>query len=135
DKQVTRIPGSWLSVYGRSPWVLLAPIAGFAGPLLACLWAWLRRGGLAFLCSALGVAGIIFTAAFSLFPFLLPSDLDPAASLTLWDASSSQRTLFIMLVAVIVFLPIILLYTGWAFRVLRGKVTEAYVREHGDSLY
>ncbi len=79
--------------------------------------------------------GVIFTAAFSLFPFLLPSDLDPYASLTLWDASSSQRTLFIMLVAVLVFLPIVVLYTDWVFRVLRGKVTEAYVREHKQSLY
>ncbi len=40
-----------------------------------------------------------------------------------------------MLVAVLVFLPIILLYTGWVFRVLRGKVTEACVREHKQSLY
>ena len=134
-KQVARQPGIWLSVYTRHPWTLLAPIAGFIGPLLACLWAWWRRGGLSFLCSAFGVIGVVFTAAFSLFPFLLPSGMDPSASLTLWDASSSQRTLFIMLVAVLVFLPIVLLYTGWVFRVLRGKVTEAYVREHNQSLY
>jgi cytochrome bd ubiquinol oxidase subunit II len=134
-KQVTREPGAWLSVYTRHSWSLIAPIAGFLGPLLACFGAWWRRGGLSFVCSALGVIGVIFTAALSLFPFLLPSDLDPSASLTIWDASSSQRTLFIMLVAVLVFLPIVLLYTGWVFRVLRGKVTEAYVREHNQSLY
>ena len=134
-KQVIRVPGAWLSVYTRTPWTLAAPVIGFMGPLLACLFAWWRRGGSAFVCSALGVIGVIFTAALSLFPFLLPSDLDPSASLTLWDASSSQRTLFIMLVAVLVFLPIVLLYTGWVFRVLRGKVTEAYVREHKQTLY
>jgi cytochrome bd ubiquinol oxidase subunit II len=135
NKQVTLAPGIWLSVYSHAPWALAAPIVGFIGPMLASLFAWRRRGGLAFICSALGVIGVIFTAALSLFPFLLPSDLDPSASLTLWDASSSQRTLFIMLVSVVIFLPIVLLYTGWVFRVLRGKVTEAYVREHKQSLY
>ncbi|MDE2091216.1 MAG: cytochrome d ubiquinol oxidase subunit II [Gammaproteobacteria bacterium] len=134
-KQVIRVPGIWLSVYTRHPWAMLAPIIGFMGPLLACLFAWWRQGGISFLCSALGVTGVIFTAALSLFPFLLPSELDPSVSLTLWDASSSQRTLFIMLVAVLVFLPIVVLYTSWVFSVLRGKVTEAYVREHKQTLY
>ena len=44
------------------------------------------------------------------------------SSLTLWDASSSHMTLFIMLLATAFFLPIVLLYTAWVFRVLRGKV-------------
>jgi cytochrome d ubiquinol oxidase subunit II len=43
-------------------------------------------------------------------------------SLTVWDASSSKLTLAIMLGAVTLFLPIILAYTGWVYRVLRGPV-------------
>ena len=56
---------------------------------------------------------------------LMPSSIDPKSSLTVWDASSSQMTLFIMLGATIVFLPIILAYTAWVYRVMRGTVTTA----------
>ena len=50
--------------------------------------------------------------------------LDPASSLTVWDASSSHLTLWIMLLATVVFLPIILAYTTWVYRVLKGKTTS-----------
>jgi cytochrome bd ubiquinol oxidase subunit II len=58
-----------------------------------------------------------------MFPFILPSSADPKASLTVWDASSSHLTLFIMLIAVVIFLPIVLAYTAWVYRVLHGKIT------------
>ena len=134
-KSVAREPGAWLANYGRYSWTIAAPVLAYAGVLLGALFAWRRDTLLAFLASALGIAGVIFTAGLSLFPFLMPSDLVPSHSLTIWDASSSQHTLFIMVVAVLVFLPIVVLYTGWVFRVLRGKVTAAYVRENKHSLY
>ena len=84
----------------------------------------------AFLASALGVAGIIGTAGIALFPFLLPSSTYPSSSLTVWDASSSPLTLFIMLIAVIVFLPIVLAYTGFVLRVVRGRVRLDEVERH-----
>ena len=87
----------------------------------------------AFLGSGLAIAGVIATAGFSLFPFLLPSSLDPAAGLTVWDASSSRRTLGIMTVATAVLLPIVLAYTAWVYRVLRGPVTAQSIgREHSS---
>jgi len=134
-KSVARETGAWMANYDRHSWTIVAPVLGYAGVLLGALFAWQRNTLLAFLASAVGIAGVIFTAGLSLFPFLLPSDLMPSHSLTIWDASSSQHTLFIMMVAVLVFLPIVLLYTGWVFRVLRGKVTAAYVRENKNSLY
>lgn len=134
-KTVARSDGAWLANYKAYAWMLTAPALVYVGALGAATLAWLRRDALAFMASALTLAGIIFTAGLSLFPFLLPSSLKPSHSLTIWDASSSQHTLFIMVVAVLVFLPIVLLYTAWAFRVLRGKVTAAYVRENSNSLY
>ena len=134
-KTVTRETGAWLANYGRYGWMLAAPVLAYAGMLAGALFAWSRRHGLAFACSALGVAGVVFTAGLSLFPFLLPSDLMPSHSLTIWDASSSRSTLLLMMVVTLVFLPLVLLYTSWVFRVLRGKVTAAYVREHDKSLY
>ena len=69
------------------------------------------------------------------FPFILPSSFDPKSSLTVWDASSSHTTLFIMLVATVIFMPIVLAYTAWVYRVLWGKVTEAEVTGSSDSVY
>ncbi len=67
------------------------------------------------------------------FTFLMPSSILPSHSLTVWDASSSAKTLLIMLCAVIVFLPIVLLYTVWVFRVLKGRVTLETLHEHEGS--
>lgn len=57
-----------------------------------------------------------------MFPFILPSSLDPRFSLTVWDSSSSHLTLFIMLVCTLIFMPLIIAYTAWVYRVLWGKV-------------
>lgn len=121
-KTVELVRGGWLQNYAAHPWMLLAPVAGFAGALGVLTWV-RSRSGLAFVASSVAVTGTICTAGFSLFPFLLPSSLLPAASLTVWDASSSQRTLALMLGATLVFIPIVIAYTAWVFRVLKGKVT------------
>ena len=54
---------------------------------------------------------------------------DPNQGLTIWDASSSAKTLLIMLRGVIVFLPIVLAYTSWVFHVLKGKITLEYIAQ------
>ena len=134
-QSASRVTGAWLTNYGSYPWMIAAPAAAIGGALLAAFAAWRRFELPAFIASSLGVLGTIFTAGFSLFPFLLPSSSAPSQSLTIWDASSSQHTLAIMVAMVLLFLPIVLLYTGWVFRVLRGKVTAAYVRENDHTLY
>ncbi len=122
--------GGWLANYSRMPATVLAPLAGVLGMLLSGLFLRARQGGKAFIASGVGIAGIILTVGFAIFPFLLPSSISPDSSLTVWDASSSHLTLWIMLLATIVFLPIILAYTTWVYRVLKGKVTSA---EMGDN--
>jgi cytochrome bd ubiquinol oxidase subunit II len=134
-KTVTREVGAWLGNYGRHPWMAIAPILGFAGMGLALVMAWMRRPLIGFLASSVGIFGIIATAGLSLFPFLMPSSSDPASSLTVWDASSSPLTLTVMLIATVVLLPIILAYTAWVYRVMRGKVTAAHVTDHSESAY
>jgi cytochrome bd ubiquinol oxidase subunit II len=115
--------------------MLAAPALVFAGVLLAMIFLAVRREGLALAANALAMAGVIATAGFSAFPFLLPSSLDPNSSLTIWDSSSSRMTLLIMLIAVAILLPIVLAYTAFVYRVLRGRVTEAYVEDHKSSAY
>ena len=98
-------------------------VAAVGSGILACRG---RRAWFAFVASGLAIAGVIATAGVSLFPFLLPSSLDPNSSLTVWDASSSQTTLAIMTIATVVLLPIVLGYTAWVYRVLRGPVTADF---------
>jgi len=123
-KTVERVRGGWLANYAQHPWTVLAPILAFAGALLAIVASRARRAGAAFVLSSLGIAGVLLTAGLSLFPFIMPSSSDPKSSLTVYDAVSSHRTLQIMFWVVLLFLPIVLAYTGWAYRVMRGKVTE-----------
>ena len=134
-KTVTRQAGQWLANYRAHPWMIAAPVFGLLGPCLAWLLTSARRPGLAFIASALGVFGIIATAGVSMFPFLMPSNIAPAASLTVWDASSSQLTLFVMLVATLAFLPIVLIYTSIVFRAMRGLVTASMIEKNSGHLY
>ena len=127
--------GAWLKNYALHPIFLAAPILGFAGAVLAIPMLAARRDGLAFLASSISTAGIIATVGASTFPFLLPSSLEPKASLTVWDASSSQLTLMIMLIATGIFLPIILAYTAFVFRVLRGRVTKNFIAQNSKTAY
>lgn len=123
-KEVVPQLGAWMQNYSLYPLAKLLPILGFAGAALACWTAHMRNSIIAFVCSAISIIGIIGTVGVSLFPFILPSSTNLGSGLTVWDASSSQFTLTLMLFAVIIFLPIILLYTSWVYRVMRGKVTE-----------
>ena len=134
-KTVTMESGRWLANYAGHPWLLAAPLLGIAGALGLSLASRAKRPALAFVASAVSIFGIVSTAGVSMFPFLMPSSLQPAAGLTVWDASSSRLTLFVMLVATLVFLPIVLVYTGAVFRILRGPVTAAQIESDSHKLY
>jgi cytochrome d ubiquinol oxidase subunit II len=122
-KTVVKEAGAWFGNYAAHPWMIAAPVLGFLGALLTALLLRAGAATLAFVASALSIFGIVATAGTSMFPFLLPSSSSPESSLTVWDASSSRFTLGLMLVAALVFVPLIVLYTAWVFRVLRGRVT------------
>jgi cytochrome bd ubiquinol oxidase subunit II len=129
-KTVQLVAGAWLNNFKLWPWMWVAPVCAVTGAIGAHLFLHLRRVGAAFAASVLVQAGTVLTGGFALFPFLLPSSSFPNHSLTIWDSSSSPRTLLIMLGAVAVFLPIILAYTAWVFRVLRGRITLESMHDH-----
>ncbi|TIX86944.1 cytochrome d ubiquinol oxidase subunit II [Rhizobium sp. P44RR-XXIV] len=134
-KTAEHSPGAWLANYSAHPWMIVAPVLGFVGAAAALLALLGRREVTVLLFSKLAIFGIISTVGLSMFPFLLPSSLDPRSSLTVWDSSSSHMTLFIMLVVTIIFLPIILAYTAWVYRVLWGKVDAKTVNDKGGHAY
>jgi len=125
--------GSWMAAYGERPWIIIAPVMGFVGIAMAVLGLRAGREVSTLLWSKLAITGIISSVGLTMFPFILPSIVDPNSSLTVWDASSSHQTLFVMLVMAVVFMPIILAYTAWVYKVLWGKVTEADVTGSGHS--
>jgi cytochrome d ubiquinol oxidase subunit II len=127
-KSVEVIAGGWLQNYRAQPLLWFVPAAALLMAVLTERLLASERFGMAFVASALAVASVILTAGIALFPFLMPSSTQPDHGLTIWDASSSARTLSIMLVAVIVFLPVVLAYTAWVFRTLRGEVTLEHIR-------
>jgi cytochrome d ubiquinol oxidase subunit II len=134
-KTVDRVSGIWFANYGTHPWMLIAPILGFLGAAATFVAMRARLEIATLLFSKISIFGIISTVGVSMFPFILPSSLDPRSSLTVWDASSSHSTLFIMLVVVVIFLPLILAYTTWVYHVLWGKVDEASVNDKGGHAY
>jgi len=135
QKSVRIVPGGWLLNYTTWSWLWCVPVLALVMLLLTALGAWRGRHWSTFLASCTAITTIIATAGLSLFPFLLPSRSDPTSSLTLWDACSSHKTLWIMLLVVIIFLPIVLAYTSWVYRVLRGHVTIEKIREETHTVY
>lgn len=127
--------GSWLSAYATRPWIAIAPVLGVVGGVLAFFGLRSGREVSTFLCSKVSIIGIVSTVGVTMFPFILPSSINSASSLTVWDSSSSHQTLFVMLVAAVIFVPIILAYTAWVYKVLWGKVTEAEISANSETVY
>ena len=134
-KKVERVPGALLHNYARHPWMMLAPVLVFAGGLLALVLSGTKRAGLTFVCSGAALTGTILTAGFCMFPFVIPSSTHPDHSLTAFDATSSHFTLNLMFMVVVVFLPIVLAYTSWVYRVVRGRVTEERISRETHTSY
>ena len=135
DKTVVREVGAWMHNYAQYSWAKWVPIAAFAALIAGILAGRMDKPGLAFVASSVACGGIIGTAGVSMFPFVMPSSLDPRSSLTVWDSVSSEMTLGLMLGATVIFMPLIIFYTSWAYRVMRGKVTVEYIKAHDKSVY
>ena len=134
-KTVVREAGAWMANYGRQPLMWALPVLGVLGAAMAALLLAMRKTLSAFVASSLAVVGVIGTAGASMFPFVMPSSSMPSASLTVWDSVSSHMTLGIMFWATMVFMPLIVVYTSWAYSVMRGKVTAAHVLEQDHVVY
>lgn len=134
-KQVTLQSGAWFNNYTLHPLWQIIPASGFSGAILAVILVMTQCYRTAWWASAISIFGTIATVGTSMFPFILPSSTNPNMSLLVWDSSSSQTTLKIMLIATIIFLPIILAYTSWVYTVLRGKVTNDYLQKNKKNLY
>ncbi len=126
--------GAWLGNFRALPVLWLLPLLGYAGIGLGTLAGRAGRSHLAWWLGALAWIGVLGTVGAAMFPFMMPSSVNPAQSLTVWNASSSEHTLVWMTLWAAVFVPAILAYTSWAFWVMRGKVRTEQV-ESDDHAY
>lgn len=134
-KEVQVREGAWLHNFQHIPLFWGAPCLAYGGILLSSFFSYFRKNGWSFFFNSLSIMGIIATVGFSLFPILLPSTHNPSHSLTIWDASSSHLTLFIMLLATLIFMPLVVAYTAWAYRVLRGKISAEDIHSSTKDFY
>lgn len=134
-KTVTTELGAWFTNFKNIPALALIPAIAIAAALLGALAQYVWKPVVAVLASGLSIACIVLTPLVAMFPFVLPSSSNPIASLTMWDCTSSQLTLQVMFIVTLIFLPIVLLYTGWAYKVMSGKITPRYIKDNDKSLY
>ncbi|MBD1575400.1 MULTISPECIES: cytochrome d ubiquinol oxidase subunit II [Vibrio] len=134
-KEVAREPGAWMNNFVEYPLMWIAPALGVVMALFAVVATKAQKGGLAFVASSLTCAGVILTAGFAMFPFVMPSSLNPNDSFTMWDSTSSLLTLEIMTGVAAVFVPIILGYTSWTYYKMFGRIDDKFIEENKNSLY
>ncbi|MDD2865027.1 MAG: cytochrome d ubiquinol oxidase subunit II [Methylococcales bacterium] len=134
-KTVEKGIGLWLSNYSTYPLLLLAPLIAMSSALFTPFFSAKGQSAIAFVASSLAMIGAIITAGGSMFPFVLPSSLNAISSLIIWDSSGSHYTLKMLLAATVVFMPIVLGYTIWVYRIMRGKVTVEQIQANQHTLY
>jgi cytochrome d ubiquinol oxidase subunit II len=134
-KVVTTAQGAWLNNYSERPWTMTFPILVFAMALCALLFSKVNKPALGLLATSVMLIGVIMTAGVSLFPFIMPSSNNPDISLTIWDAVSSHRTLNVMFIAVVIFVPLILAYTTWCYVKMWRRVTVDEIENNPHGSY
>lgn len=135
NKQVAIEAGAWLVNYSKYPLTVIFPVLGLVSPLLVIVTSRMGRSGWAFLFSSLTIAGVIMTCGVSMFPFVMPSSLDPNVSLTMWDATASHLTLTVMTWVAIIFVPIVLAYTLYTYFKMYGRIGRQHIESNSTSLY
>ncbi|AVF35395.1 cytochrome d ubiquinol oxidase subunit II [Rahnella sikkimica] len=134
-KTVSHEAGAWLANFNKIPALWAIPALGVILPLLTILFSQFNKAALAFISNSLTIACVILTAGITMFPFVMPSITEPNVSLTMWDATSTLLTLRVMTVVACIFVPIILIYTSWAYYKMFGRLDKAYIENNKHSLY
>lgn len=134
-KEVSVASGAWLRNYETMPLTVIFPALGFVMAALAIVWSKAGKPALSLAATSVMLLGVIMTAGISLFPFVMPSSNFPNVSLTMWDAVSSHMTLNVMFIAVVIFVPIILIYTTWCYVKMWRKVTVQEIENNTHGSY
>ena len=135
NKEVAVETSAWFRNFNEMPILWIFPALAVVAALLNTAFSKANRCGFAFFFSALTMAGVIITAAVSMFPFVMPSSSHPEQSLLMWDATSSELTLTLMLIFALIFVTISLVYTIWSYSKMFGRLDANFIDENKHSLY
>lgn len=116
----TYIETDILSSLGVNPGPI--PVVAGIAVLLAGIFIRRQQDGWAFVMTGLGIAASIITLFMIMFPRVMISTLNPDWSLTIYTAASSPRTLTVMTIVAVLFVPIVLIYQGWSYWVFRKRI-------------
>ncbi len=119
--------------YLKSPLLAVIPVIAVAALLLQRFFSAAGKLHWAFASSCLTIVFVCFTGVTGLFPNLIPSSLDPASNLTIYNSSSSPYTLKIMAVVAFIFVPIVIAYKIWVYRIFRAPVTSQDVLQDPEA--
>ena len=119
----------WAQVAYSVPWTWAAVVVA-AGALVVLVVAAQRRSeGLAFTASAVAIVAAVVLIFGSMYPDVMPA-FDPANSLTVTNASSTDYTLTVMTWVAAFLTPLVLLYQGWTYWVFRKRISGARIPDH-----
>ncbi len=134
-KTVDVYAGAWFTNFSNYPVLWLVPALAVICALLGVYFVKQLKGLNAIICSSVVLLGVILTPLLAMFPFIMPSSSDPRSSLTIWDCTSSQLTLEVMFFVTLILLPLVLVYTSWAYKTMSGKLNAEYIRKNDHHLY
>jgi len=125
----TRLYNNYMNV----PVLLVIPVIAVVSLLMVRVFAGKNEIGKAFICSCLTILFVVFTGVTGLFPNLIPSNIDPASNLTIFNSSSSLLTLKIMTVVAAICVPTVICYKIWVYRIFRARITEKDILENSEA--
>lgn len=112
--------------YVRRPVWIVVPLLAVGSLVLTGIWIFGRRSRPAFVASCGTIVFTVFTGFIGLYPNLVPSRIDPGSSLTIFNVASSPYTLKVMTIVAVVFVPIVIAYQAWVYRIFQGKPQSSF---------
>lgn len=111
-----------VDIFKRHPWLAFVPGLDFI-TVVTILWNVYRdHAGYAFMGSILNIFFLFSLCALGSFPNIVKSTLGNQHSITIFNASSSGKTLTVLLIIVAIGVPFVLAYTYWLYKTFKGKV-------------
>ncbi|QJC38547.1 cytochrome d ubiquinol oxidase subunit II [Enterobacteriaceae endosymbiont of Donacia fulgens] len=126
---------AWISNFQNHKYLFLIPLLSIILPFLTMLSSIYKKLLITLICSSLTIISINLSIGIIMFPFILPSNINYNQSLTIWNATSSQLTLNIMLYIVIIFMPIVLFYTFWCYKKMFFYLNKEKIKKKSDFYY
>ncbi|QJC34097.1 cytochrome d ubiquinol oxidase subunit II [Enterobacteriaceae endosymbiont of Donacia cinerea] len=126
---------AWMNNFQNFKYLYLIPIISIILPFLIILASIYKKKIITFIFSIFTIISMISTIGIIMFPFIIPSNIKYYQSLTIWNSTSSQLTLNIMLYVVIIFMPIVLTYTFWCYKKMFFYINKEEIKKKSDFFY